>query len=77
MSIKPQINWLGITTFMLTMAGIVWAGSEKLADKADQAEVDRLGRRVQSGETAQDYLREDVKEIRQDVKDILKEVRRR
>jgi hypothetical protein len=73
----PPFNWLGLIAFSLTFAGVVWAGAEKLAGKASQEDVSGLGRRMQSTESVQEYLREDVKEIREDVKQILKEVRKR
>ncbi len=76
MSAKVPINWLGVTTFMLTMAGIVWAGSEKLADKASKDDVGVVERKVQATEAVQVYMREDIKEIQRDVKEILKEVRK-
>jgi len=77
MVIKPAINWLGITTFMVAMAGIVWAGSEKLAEKANQRDVEASSRKIDSIEARQQYIREDLQQIREDIRQILQEVRKK
>ncbi len=74
---RPAKFPLALVTVFLTVAGVIWAGGTTIAGKAGLDEVQEIDRKTQRLEATTEYLKDEVRLIREDTREILRHLRGR